>query len=285
MQGRREEGIVPGRLEGKTAVVVGGGQTPGETVGNGRAVAVTFAREGARVLVVDRYVDAAEETVKLIKDEGFDGVAYEADISSESACANLAVEARATLGQIDILHNNVGIVGKDNRATALSGDDFSRIMDVNLKGMWLTCKHFLPIMEEQGHGSITNVSSIGAWICPPEMLTYTLSKLGVNGLTRTLAIEYAARGIRVNAILPGLINTPLFVDDVAKARGMERDAVAKARAAAVPMGRQGSAWEVAQAVLFLASDEASFVTGVCLPVDGGSTLLVGAMPLPAPSDD
>ena len=167
---------MPRRLEGKTAVVVGGGQTPGETVGNGRAVAVTFAREGARVLVVDRYIDSAEETVKLIKDDGFEALAYEADISSESVCVNLARDARAALGEIDILHNNVGIVGKDARATALGGDDFSRIIDVNLKGMWLTCKHFLPIMAEQGARRDHQRLLDRRLDSPSNMLAYALSK-------------------------------------------------------------------------------------------------------------
>ncbi|HZZ87248.1 MAG TPA: SDR family oxidoreductase, partial [Caulobacteraceae bacterium] len=173
-----------GRLAGKTAVVVGAGQTPGETIGNGRATAILFAREGASVLCVDRRLGSAEETVAMIHAEEGAASAYEADVTDEGACAALAAEAKARLGRIDILHNNVGIGGRDNSITGLEAEVFDRIMTTNLKGMWLTIKHFLPIMREQGGGgAIVNISSMAA-VASSNLIAYGMSKAGVNKLTR-----------------------------------------------------------------------------------------------------
>lgn len=265
-----------GRLAGKTAVVVGAGQTPGETTGNGRAVAVRFAREGARVMVVDRDGTAAKETAELIASEGGDALVHQADVTDEDGCAAMAEAARSSLGRVDILHNNVGILDlADGPATDLSLEVWQRTFDVNLRGMWLTCKHFLPGMRDQGAGAIVNVGSIGAVMHAGTPLAYSLSKLGINGLTKSLAVENAPFGIRVNAMLLGLIHTPMAVQDMTQRRGIPAEEFEERRKAAVPLGRSGTAWDVANVALFLASDEASFVTGAVLPVDGGTLLRMG----------
>jgi len=248
------------RLPGKTAVVVGSGQTPGETIGNGRATAILLARQGARLLLVDRDVASAEETRAMIEGAGGQASVYQADITVEEECAALAAASTAALGHIDILHNNVGIGIGDAGATTLSEDGWQRIIDTNLKGMWLT-------------GAIVNISSVAAIVGTPNMLAYKLSKAGVNALTQSLALANARYGVRVNAIMPGLMNTPMAVDAVAAVRGRPRDEIAAARDAQVPLRRQqGTAWDVAYAALFLASDEARFITGALLPVDGGQLL-------------
>lgn len=266
---------MPGRLLGKTAVVVGAGQTPGTTVGNGRATAVLFAREGARVLLVDRDLDSVQETHRLIDDDGGQAEVFAVDIASEDACQRLAAAAVEMLGRIDILHNNVGIGTGDAGPATLDEDAWDRIVDTNLKAMWLTCKHVVPVMRAQGSGAIVNVSSVAAVAAAPRLTAYKISKAGVNALTQTLAVNNARHGVRANAIMPGLIDTPMAVDAVARATGTPRDDVASARAGMVPLGRQGTAWDVANAALFLASDEAAFVTGVVLPVDGGQCAMVG----------
>ena len=261
------------RLPGKTAVVVGSGQTPGETIGNGRATAILLARQGARLLLVDRDVASAEETRAMIEGAGGQASVYQADITVEEECAALAAASTAALGKIDILHNNVGIGIGDAGATTLSEDGWQRIIDTNLKGMWLTCKHVIPIMRERQSGAIVNISSVAAIVGTPNMLAYKLSKAGVNALTQSLALANARYGVRVNAIMPGLMNTPMAVDAVAAVRGRPRDEIAAARDAQVPLRRQqGTAWDVAYAALFLASDEARFITGALLPVDGGQLL-------------
>ncbi len=266
----------PGRLAGKTAVVVGGGQTPGTTVGNGRATAILFAREGADVLVVDRHEGSAEETAKLIRDEGGTAYVHVTDLSSERACSALADAAVQTFrGRIDILHNNVGIGAGDGTPTRLSEEAWDSILDVNLKAMWLTCKHVVPVMREQGRGSIVCVSSVASVAAAGNLTAYKVSKAGVNALVHALASTNARHGIRVNAILPGLIDTPMAVDAQARALGRPREELAAARASRVPMQHQGTAWDVAYAALYLASDESAFVTGVLLPVDGGQTTMVG----------
>ena len=261
------------RLLGKTAVVVGSGQTPGETIGNGRATAILLARQGARLLLVDRDAASAEETRAMIEGAGGQASVYQADITVEEECAALAAASTAALGHIDILHNNVGIGIGDAGATTLSEDGWQRIIDTNLKGMWLTCKHVIPIMRERQSGAIVNISSVAAIVGTPNMLAYKLSKAGVNALTQSLALANARYGVRVNAIMPGLMNTPMAVDAVAAVRGRPRDEIAAARDAQVPLRRQqGTAWDVAYAALFLASDEARFITGALLPVDGGQLL-------------
>lgn len=263
------------RLEGKVAVVVGAGQTPGETIGNGRATAILFAREGARVMLVDRRLDSAQETEKMIRDEGFAASSFEADVTRSEDCAGIAKACVDQFGRIDVLHNNVGIGTGDGSAVRLSEESWSRIMDVNLKSMFLTCKHVLPAMREQGSGSIVNISSVAS-IATINMLAYKVSKAGVNALTQQVASANAKYGIRCNAILPGLMNTPMAIDAWAKATGIEREQIVKARDAQVPLGaKQGTAWDVAHAALFLASDEAKFITGVLLPVDGGQSIKVG----------
>ena len=267
---------MPGRLEGKSAVVVGAGQTPGATVGNGRATAIRFAQEGAHVLLVDRDADSAEQTRAMIAGEGGRADVLAADIAAAPSAALIAEAASAVLGRIDILHNNVGIGAGDATPTRLTEEVWDRILAVNLKAMWLTCKHVVPVMREQGAGAIVCVSSIAAIAAAGNLTAYKVSKAGVNALVQSLATTNARHGIRVNGIMPGLIDTPMGVDAAAEARGIARDELAAARARTVPLRqRQGTAWDVANAALFLASDEAAFITGVLLPVDGGQTAMVG----------
>ena len=263
------------RLDGKVAIVVGAGQTPGETIGNGRATAILFAREGAKVMLVDRKLDSARETEKMIADEGGDSSAFEADVTKEDDCAAIAKACVDQFGRIDVLHNNVGIGSRDAQVPDLTEDAWSLIFDVNLKSMFLTCKHVLAQMRQQGSGVITNISSIASIAAMP-LAAYKVSKAGVNALTQQIAIMEARNGIRCNAILPGLMNTPMAIDAWVQAIGMDRDELVKQRDKQVPLGRkQGTGWDIANAALFLASDDAKFITGVLLPVDGGQSIKVG----------
>src|ERR1700687_2758836 len=263
------------RLKDKTAIVVGAGQTPGETIGNGRATAILFAREGARVLVVDRNLDSALETKAMIEGEGGSATAFKADVTRDVDCGALVQACLDAYSRIDILHNNVGIAAGDAGPTHLREESWDKIFDVNLKSMFLTCKHVLPVMREQGNGAIVNISSVAA-VCSVGMLAYKTSKAGVNALTHSIAMGNARYGIRVNAIMPGLMNTPMAISGLAQARGVPEEELARQRDAQVPLGaKMGTAWDVAYAALFLASDEAKFVTGVLLPVDGGQSAHIG----------
>ena len=263
------------RLKGKVAIVVGAGQTPGDTIGNGRATAILFAREGASVVCVDSSLPSAEETVRMIRREGGTAVAFEADITREEDCHAFAQAALAAYGRIDVLHNNVGIGGGDAGPTHLTEDVFQRIMDVNLKGTFFSCKHVLPILRKQLSGSIINISSVAA-VCSVGIVAYKASKAAVNALTHSIAMGNAHYGIRANVIMPGLMNTPMAIEGISSARGMTKEKLIAERDARVPLGgKMGTAWDVAYAALFLASDEARFITGVMLPVDGGQSARIG----------
>jgi NAD(P)-dependent dehydrogenase (short-subunit alcohol dehydrogenase family) len=256
-------------------VVVGAGQTPGATIGNGRATAIRFAQEGAHVLLVDRDDASVKETQEMVSEAGGRAEVFIADIALPDGPAGIAEKAVSTLGRIDILHNNVGVGMGDATPTKLTEEAWDHIFDVNLKAMWLTCKHMVPIMREQKTGSIICVSSIAAVAAAGHLTAYKISKAGVNALVHQLAITNAHHGIRVNGIMPGFIDTPMGVDAPAQLLEMSREVLAKGRAQMVPLGRQGTAWDVANAALFLASDEAAFVTGAVLPVDGGQSAKIG----------
>jgi NAD(P)-dependent dehydrogenase (short-subunit alcohol dehydrogenase family) len=241
------------RLEGKVAVIVGAGQSPGEGIGNGRATTLRFAQEGARILAVDRLIASAEETAAMAT-QGGECVPFAADVTKEETLAAAMEAARARWGRIDILHNNVGVSigGGDKPLDELSEEAFDRVCAINLRGTIMACKHVLPIMRLQRSGVIINISSVAA-----RENRYPLS-------------------IRANCILPGLMDTPMAVDTRARASNRSRAEVAAERDAKVPLrGRMGTAWDVANAALFLASDEANFITGVALPVDGGALVRVG----------
>jgi NAD(P)-dependent dehydrogenase (short-subunit alcohol dehydrogenase family) len=264
-----------GRLADKVAIVVGGGQTPGETIGNGRATAVLFAREGAQVVVVDRSLAAAQQTVAQIESEGGSALAHEADATREDACAALIARCVELYGRIDVLHNNVGIGGGDSGPAHLDEAAWDQILHVNLKSVILPCKHVLPVMRGQQSGAIVNVSSIAA-VCATPIVAYKVSKAGINAYTQSLAVGNAKHGIRANVIMPGLMNTPMAIEGISRALGIDREDLIRRRDAQVPLrGKMGSAWDVAYAALFLASDEARFITGVALPVDGGQSARVG----------
>lgn len=262
-----------GRVEGKAALIFGGGQTPGETIGNGRATAVLLAREGARLLIADRFLASAEETAQLIRDEGGEALAVAADIEKEADVEHAIRACLDAYGVIDILHNNVGasLALGDATATDLTVEAFDRIFAVNLRGMWLACKHALPAMREAGSGSIVNISSMAVRSAYP-YVGYKTTKAAVISLTENLASANARYGIRANAILPGLMNTPMAIEPRVAA-GVPRETVIAERDSHVPLGRKmGTGWDVAYAALFLHSDEARFITGVSLPVDGGSSV-------------
>lgn len=263
------------RLKDKVAIVVGAGQTPGDTIGNGRATAILYAREGARVLLVDRRLESAEETRAMITKEGGEAIALQADATREEDCKKVADVCVDRFGRIDILHNNVGIGEGDKNVLQLEEAVWDRILNVNMKSVFLTCKHVLPVMRTQQSGCILNISSIAA-VCSVGIPAYKVSKAGVNALTHQLALANAKYGIRVNAIMPGLMDTPIAIEGLAKARGMAKEKIRAARDAQVPLGaKMGTAWDIAHAALFLVSDEARFITGVILPVDGGQSARIG----------
>jgi len=265
------------RLQGKIAIVIGAGQSPGEGMGNGRATVLRFAREGAKVLAVDRNLASAEETAAMAKQEGGECVACEADVTKEATLKAAVAAAQQRWGRVDILHNNVGvsIAGGDASPLEITEEAFDRIAAINLRGTIMACKHVLPVMRQQRAGAIINISSVAAWENYP-LVAYKATKAGMIAYTQQLAIQNAAFGIRANVILPGLMDTPMAVDTRARASGKTRAQVAAERDARVPLrGRMGTAWDVANAALFLASDEASFITGVALPVDGGAMVRIG----------
>ena len=263
------------RLKGKVAIVVGAGQTPGDTIGNGRATAIVFAREGARVMLVDRDLASARETEAMLAKEGGEGFAFQADATKDADCKAMVEACRARWGRVDILQNNVGVGAGDRGPTTISEEAWDRILSVNLKSVLMPCRHAVPVMREQAAGAITNISSIAA-VCSVGMAAYKTAKAGVNALTHSLAIGNAKYGVRVNGIMPGLMDTPIAMENIPHERGMTKEALAKQRDAQVPLGgKMGTAWDVAYASLFLASDEAKFITGVILPVDGGQSARIG----------
>jgi NAD(P)-dependent dehydrogenase (short-subunit alcohol dehydrogenase family) len=265
------------RLRGKIAIVVGAGQGPGEGMGNGRATVLRFASEGASVLAVDRDLGSAEETAALVAKEGGACVPFAADVTKEATLAAAVAAAQERFGRIDILHNNVGvsIAGGDAPPLEISEEAFDRICAINLRGTVVAVKHVLPIMRRQRSGVIINISSVAAWENYP-YVAYKATKAAMIAFTQQVAIQNAEFGIRANVILPGLMDTPMAVDTRARASGKSRAEVAAERDARVPLrGRMGTAWDVANAALFLASDEANFITGVALPVDGGALVKIG----------
>lgn len=259
-----------GRVEHKIAIVTGAGSV-GPGWGNGKASAVLYAREGAKVFAADIVLDAAEETRSIIDQEGGACTAYQADVSDADAVCGLVDACLNTYGRIDILHNNVGIpeVGGPEE---ISEVDWDRLFDINVKSMYLTCRACLPHMVRQGSGVIVNISSIASirYVGYP-CISYSASKGAVNQLTQNIAIQYADKGIRANAVLPGLMHTPLIERFVASSYGGDVEEMIRQRNAQVPMKHMGDAWDVARAALFLASDDARYITGVQLAVDGGIT--------------
>jgi NAD(P)-dependent dehydrogenase (short-subunit alcohol dehydrogenase family) len=271
-------------LEGRRALVVGGGQKPeGEPVGIGRAVALTYAREGAQVVIGDIDEKSAAATVRMIEEEGGRAWAVAADIRSEPDTARLADQAVSLMGGLNALHNNVGVIQvgphRDAPMVDLTEDAWRAMIDTNLKGMWLTCKHVLPIMSAAGYGSIVNVSSIASVVGGKYELysAYRMSKAGVNALTNLVAMEGAAKGVRANALLVGAIDTAASGSSDVDLYGGEDVSLEVRRQASVrdiPLGRRGTGWDVARASAFLASDAANYITGAYLPVDGGQSARV-----------
>ena len=264
-----------GRLEGKVAIVVGGGQTPGESIGNGRATCLRFAQERTRVVVVDRSITSAQETVDLIGKEGGLARAHQLDATQENAFFSLVESVKEEFQKIDILHNNVGIGLNDASLLKVTEEAWDRIFSVNVKSTLFACKEVIPVMRKQGFGVITNISSVASVASAGLITAYKASKAALNAYTHSLAMSNAKHGIRAIMIMPGLMNTPMAIEGYV-ATGRDRKELVESRDASVPLGKKmGSAWDVANAALFLASDEAKFITGVNLPVDGGQSARVG----------
>ena len=252
-----------GRLAGKAAIVTGAGsRAPG--IGNGRAAAILFAREGASVLLVDKDEDAARATRELIREDGFDAEVLAADVTSAEDCRAMAAAAVQRFGKLDILHNNVGI-GSRGTVEQISEEEWDNVMRVNVTSMMLAAKAAVPAMREHGGGAIVNVSSIAA-LRPRGLTAYSVSKGAVATLTQALAVDHGPDGIRANCILPGPVYTPMVY-----AAGMS-DELRERRRLASLLQIEGEPWDIAWAAVYLASDEAKYVTGLIMPVDGGVTV-------------
>jgi NAD(P)-dependent dehydrogenase (short-subunit alcohol dehydrogenase family) len=256
------------RLRGKAGIVTGAG-TRGEGIGNGKASAVLYAREGAQVLAADIDFDAARATAELIRREGGECVPFRADVSTAEDCRAMVEECVVRFGKIDVLHNNVGITNSGG-PVEYPEDDWDRMMNINVKSMFLTAKYALPHMERQRSGSIVNIGSInGVRAIPFPKLAYAASKAAVIALSREIAIQFAPLGIRCNVVLVGLIKSPIVEQNNTRLYGGDLEEMWRKRDAMSPTGRQGTVWDVANASVFLASDESTYINGVVLPVDGG----------------
>ena len=253
----------PPRLAGKVAIVTGAGSR-GDVVGNGQAAAILFAHEGADVLLVDVEERHVQRTLDAIESHGGRASVFTADVTSAESCEAIVETAIQRYGRLDILHNNVGI-GGGGTVVDVDPDEWDRVMEVNVKSMMLTSKYAVPVMAETGGGSIINISSISA-IRPRGLTPYTVSKGGVIALTQAMAIDHAPVGVRVNCILPG----PVYSSMVAPNMSQERREI---RRTSSPLETEGSPFDIGWAAVYLASDEARWVTGVVLPVDGGVTLV------------
>ena len=263
------------RLQDKVALVFGAGSS-GDGWSNGKAAAVAYARQGARVVAIDRVEQAARETVECIELEHHQALAVQADVTETGSVIAAVEQAMQAFGRIDVLHNNVGTTVMGG-PVELSEEAWNRSLDINLGSIYRTSKAVLPHMIKQGRGAIINISSLASirWAGYP-YFAYYAAKAAVNQATVALAMQYARHGIRANAILPGAIDTPLIYREISSQyRSIEE--MRTARDQAVPMGKMGTAWDIAHAAVFLASDEASFITGVCLPVDGGQSCVMGGI--------
>ena len=260
---------MPGRMRDKVVIVTGAGSV-GPGWGNGKAAAVLYAREGARVVAADINRAAAEETAAIVESEGGSpALVAEVDVASSESVAALAARTVERFGRIDVLHNNVGIAALGGPVEA-SEEQWQRLVAVNQTSVFLTCKHVLPVMERQRAGAIVTIASVAAirWVGFP-YVSYTATKAAVVALTRNVALQYASLGIRANCILPGMMDTPMIREPLRDAYGGDVGRMLETRNAQCPMGRMGDAWDVAYAALFLASDEARYITGTELVVDGG----------------
>jgi NAD(P)-dependent dehydrogenase (short-subunit alcohol dehydrogenase family) len=265
---------VADRLNGKVAILFGAGSV-GPGWGNGKATAVLFARNGAHVACVDVNRDAAQETVGIVRGEGGDAAAFACDVTNSEAVKEVVDAVAGEHGRIDVLHNNVGYATMGG-PIELDETAWRRTLDLNVTSCFITCKHVLPHMLQRRSGAIVNVSSVAAirYTGYP-YIAYYAAKAAVNNFTMGLALQYAKDGIRVNAVMPGLMNTPLIFQQISGQYANAEEMV-RARDAACPMGRMGTAWDIAKAALFLASDDAEYITGVSLPVDGGLTCRIAS---------
>jgi NAD(P)-dependent dehydrogenase (short-subunit alcohol dehydrogenase family) len=263
-----------GRIEGKAVIVTGAGSI-GPGIGNGKAAAIIYAREGGLVMLVDNNLDAALETKSWIDGEGGTSVPYIADVGNSMDCKSIIEECIKIFGRVDILHNNIGIEipgGIDE----MSEESWDKVLNVNLKSMFLLCKYALIYMEKQRSGAIVNISSVNAIRTLPALsIAYSVSKAGVIALTREIAVQYAAKGVRANAILPGMMNTPMVTAALTNAYGGDTSQMHSMRDQMCPTGKQGEPWDTAFLSLFLASDEAKYITGASFIVDGGLTCTAG----------
>lgn len=257
------------RLEGKVALVLGAGAV-GPGWGNGKATAALFAREGAKVFAVDVNLAAARETETIIRTEGGVCDAAQADVTRPEDVLRVVEQCMQRHGRIDVLQNNVGLTHLGGPVD-MSQETWHYSMEVNVGYMFTACKHVLPIMERQGGGAIVNVSSIASlrWL-GIEFIGYSTFKAAVNQFTQSVAMQYARKGIRANAVVPGRMDTPTAKIQLNTLYESEEQLLAK-RAATCPSGKQGDGWDIAYASLFLASDEAKYISGAVLPVDGGVT--------------
>ena len=248
-----------GRLEGKIALVTGGGS------GIGRAAAQAFSREGAKVAVADIVPEGGEETVRMLHDSGYEAIFVRADVSRSPEVEAMVAQTVASFGHLDCAFNNAGVTGRARNLVAdYSEEDWDRVMGVNLKGVWLCMKYEIPQMLNLGSGTIVNTASVAGLVGIRGSCAYTPSKHGVAGLTKVAALEYAEAGIRVNAVCPGYIDTPLLNHGIRSDPDLLAQVIQRH-----PVGRLGTAAEVAEAVVWLCSDAASFITGHTLTVDGG----------------
>jgi NAD(P)-dependent dehydrogenase (short-subunit alcohol dehydrogenase family) len=261
------------RLKDKVAIVTGAGSI-GPGIGNGKATSVLYAREGAKLVLVDMNLEAADETKRIIDGEDGECITFQADVTRSQDCKNIMDKCLGTYGRIDVLHNNVGIEIPGG-VEDMSEEDWDKTMAVNLKSVFLTCKYAVPHMVAQGLGSIINISSVNAIRNLPYItVAYSASKAGVIALTREMAIQYASKGVRSNTILPGMMNTPMVVAALTGAFGGNVEQMMKTRDGMCPTGKQGEPWDVASLSVFLASDEAKYITGAALVLDGGLTCIV-----------